>query len=249
MGESSKISFGSSDVSLAELNGKEGESEDCFLVDENLKFFALFDGLDREKGAHQAAVHALEETKKILEQYEVPTTSSNLAWMMEKIDGALKNKEDAGGTSCILARVVDGGNDTKLIFAAMGDSRIYMRKNGQAFQVTFDDDLRQKDLDAMKITDPKEREKLLQTKVRKYLNSGGKFEISYNNSGEINLTKGDRVLICSDGVTGETDDDKLTDENILAVFNREFDDETTAKVFVRVARKMDDRTAIVISVS
>lgn len=240
-----KIGIGFSDVSLAELRGKDGESEDCFLVDEGLRFFALFDGLDREKGAHEAAKYALKTTEKFLEQYEPPTTSSNLGWMMGKIDEALKGKEGAGGTSCILARVVD---DKKLIFAAMGDSRIYMRKNGQVFQVTFDDALRQKDLDAMRITDLEERKKLLETKVRKYLNSGERFEISYNNSGEIILNKGDRVLICSDGVTGETDGDKLSNENILAVFDREFDDETTAKVFVKIARKMDDRTAIVISV-
>lgn len=244
-----KISFGFSDVSLAELNGKDGGSEDCFLVDENLKFFALFDGLDQEKGANQAAKFALETTRNILEQYEVPTTSSNLAWLMGKLDDVLKNKGDVGGTSCILARIVEEADEIKLIFAAMGDSRIYMRKNGKVFQVTFDDVLRQKDLDAMKITDPVERKKLLQTKLKKYLNSSEKFEISYNNSGEIKLAKGDRVLICSDGVTGETDADRLTEENILAVFNREFDAETTAKIFVKVARKMDDRTAIVISVS
>ncbi|MBR3368884.1 protein phosphatase 2C domain-containing protein [Candidatus Saccharibacteria bacterium] len=243
-----EIDFGVSEISLAELKGKDGESEDCYLADRDLKFFALFDGLDGEKGSHAVAELALKTTKNILAQYEVPTTSSNLAWMMERINDILRESGEVGGTSCILARVVEGVDAPKLIFAAMGDSRIYLRKNGQAFQVTFDDDLRQKDLDAMKIFDPEKRKELMETKVRKYLNSGDKFEISYNNSGEVALNKGDRILICSDGVTGETDGEKLSTENITAIFGREFDDETTARVFVRVARKMDDRTAIVISV-
>jgi len=245
--EKAEVRFAVAKISKASLNGKSEEFEDVYFVDEATKFFAIFDGLDGEKGSEYATRMATEVTKKIIDSYEPPKTASHLCWMLEQIDAKLRDDLYAGGTSAALVRIVETKEGLKLIFAAVGDSRIYMRRKGEAFQMTIDDAMRAKDVEAMKELDEKERAEILESKVKKYLNSKKKFEVSYNNSGEIEFEKGDRVLICTDGVSGERPEERLGIKDIEAVFARELDDRTTAEVFVKVARKIDDRIAIVVS--
>ena len=245
--ERAEVQFAVAKISKANLNGQKEEFEDGYVLDERIKFFAIFDGLDGEKGSEYAVKMATEVAKNIIDSFEPPKIASHLCWMLEQIDAKLRNDPRAGGASAVLARVVETGEGLKLIFAAVGDSRLYMRRKGQVFQVTIDDGMRAKDIEVMKDVNEEERMRILELKVKKYLNSKEKFEVSYNNSGEIEFEKGDRILICTDGVSGKKSEERLEIEDIEKVFARELDDKTTAEVFVRVAKKNDDRIAIVVS--
>ncbi len=240
------VSYGVAKVSEASLGGKSDEFKDGYYVDEKLLFFAIFDGIDADKGSEYATKVAVDATEKILASYEPPRTANHLCWMLEKIDKKIREDKYAGGTSATLMRVIEDVDGLRLIFASIGDSRIYMRRGGEVFQMTIDDSLKSKDLDAMKITDPEKRMEALETRVKRYLNSPNGFEVSYNNSGEIAFEKGDRVLMCTDSISGRKKEERLGIEDIAMVFSKELEDRLTAEVFVKVARKIDDRIAIVI---
>ena len=64
--------------------------------------------------------------------------------------------------------------------------------------------------------------------------------------GEIPLQKGDRIMLCTDGITGDYGDDLVSEDEIGRVVGGASDALTAAKRIMTLARKRDDRTVIVI---
>ena len=63
--------------------------------------------------------------------------------------------------------------------------------------------------------------------------------------GEVELHQGDRVVLCSDGITGDYGSDLMSDRELGFIMSRSTDALEASKNLIASARKNDDRTAIV----
>jgi serine/threonine protein phosphatase PrpC len=79
-------------------------------------------------------------------------------------------------------------------------------------------------------------------------NSLGSDHLTINQGGQENLKSGDRIVFCTDGVTGDNPDEEMSSEEIARLVTEASGPEEAAQRLVRDARKIDDRTAIVVSV-
>lgn len=149
-------------------------------------------------------------------------------------------KAGAGTTlSGVIATEVDGAG--YWLALNVGDSRTYRLQDGILTQLTVDHSLVQELIDAGALTEEAARGDHRRNVVTRALGAGA--------SGETDVwmlpaERGDRILVCTDGLTEE-----LTAERIAALLNAETDPRTAAAQLVREAVQQggrDNITAIVV---
>ena len=110
-----------------------------------------------------------------------------------------------------------------VIWANAGDSRLYLIRAGQLTQISKDEG----------------RGNILANK----LGRSGVVE----QAGHFAVYPGDRLLFVTDGVTGDSPDEVLSDDEILAAGGSGTPEEAS-HALVDVARKLDDRTAVTVDI-
>ncbi len=63
--------------------------------------------------------------------------------------------------------------------------------------------------------------------------------------GEVHLQPGDKIVLCSDGITGDYGDDLMSDAELAYLVNSSRTAVEASRKLVSQARKKDDRTAVV----
>lgn len=112
------------------------------------------------------------------------------------------------GTTIIAAALLPG----RLMLAHLGDSRAYGWRDGRLLRLTRDHTWLQEEIDAGRIQDHEARQSGLGHLLTHALGVTPQIEPDFN---EWPLQAGDRVLLCSDGLT-----DMLDDEAIARLFSR-----------------------------
>ena len=108
------------------------------------------------------------------------------------------------GTTCTAAMVE--GN--KLVIAQVGDSRAYLMHKGSLSQLTRDHSYMAELIDKGEITPQEARSHPKRSKITRVLGYDvGMVPDLY----EINVEAGDRLLLCSDGLTSMIEDDEIAD--------------------------------------
>lgn len=162
------------------------------------------DGQDPVKTLQQALIHA-----------------SQMIYQKAEADPGLKGM----GTTCACAWVIGD----RLYLAFVGDSRVYLVRDGVIHQLTIDHTWIQEALDAGALTQDEAQGHPNAHVIRRYLGSknevvpdmrirlrpGQTDAIAEANQG-LRLKAGDQVLLCSDGLT-----DLVSDQEILAVFQQD----------------------------
>ena len=64
--------------------------------------------------------------------------------------------------------------------------------------------------------------------------------------GEVKLKRGDKIVLCSDGITGDKGSDLMSNDEVASIVSRSANSEDASRNLVAGARKVDDRTALVI---
>ena len=240
-------SVGVCELSKAEVRGKAGESEDACFVDEEKQIFAVFDGAGGEEGARLASQTAARTLAEITRDESVEIQNfTDLTWALNRINRAVINEPDAGYSTGVIAKISEGEEGKELHFVSVGDSRLYLVHGDKIEQITTDDSVTETDLDRAGISDPVRRRAFLDHGIKRSL--GPNFSVAYRNCGKRKVEGGDRLVLCSDGVTGDVEEDRMSEEEILGFLRENRDDEDAARELVRGARKVDDRTAIVVTV-
>ena len=152
---------------------------------------------------------------------------SAYASAMEEAHKRVIAEPKAGMTTAAIAGVVNRNGRIMLAYASIGDSRIYIvDKAGKTRLITKDEGLG----------------KFVENVVGQVRPDGGPITQQF---GEIDIHPGDRVVICSDGITGDYGLELMSEKELGGIVRNSHGPVDAAKNLLTAARKKDDRTAVV----
>ena len=186
-------------------------NQDNYFVDDELgRFFIVADGMGGHAGGQEASKIATEEIHAYLRQHwDSPITSEVLLTQaVEKANlGILEDqrihpeRRDMGTTIVVLIF-----RDEQPLCAHVGDSRLYRLRGSRLEQIT--DDHTWVGM-ALKKGEINEEQAKLHPWRHVLSQCLGREDIRLIEVQKIEVTKGDRLLICSDGLTEEVTDEQI----------------------------------------
>ena len=206
----------------------DGTSEDTLLVKSGQKLYGVFDGAGGEGDGRNASLTAANTVDALASQGHPLGSATNLARLLNAADATVGHNTK-GYSTATLAEVIDREDGRYLAYAQVGDSRLYLvGRDGTVRQVTRDEGEGNQITNALGMS----------------RNYGG------NNNrvaqyGEIRVNDGDRMVICSDGITGDFGSDLMSDRELGSVVQRAGSPTLAANALAMRARKTDDRTVFV----
>lgn len=198
---------------ITDVGVKRTNNEDNYLINEELNLFVVCDGMGGHAGGEFAsaiAVNTVEEVLSNLEttpEIEAAREEGTLEVLRERLRYAIRlagkrifekaraEPEYHGmGTTCLVL-LVDGAN---AFMAHVGDSRGYIVREGRIEQLTEDHSLVNEKIRAGLLTPDQARHHKLKNIITRSL--------GYNEDVEIDIQvkavrRGDRFLLCSDGLS------------------------------------------------
>ncbi|HWC11628.1 MAG TPA: Stp1/IreP family PP2C-type Ser/Thr phosphatase [Acidimicrobiales bacterium] len=220
-------------------------NEDRFLARDDLGLYAVADGV----GGHQAGEVASQMSVETLEQAFLDPTTDGLVKAIQAANEAVwhlaqsaAEKRGMGTTLTAVALVQEDGED-HLAVANVGDSRVYLFQRGDLVQVSEDHSL----VGELEREGQLTREEALvhpqRSIITRALGMDPEVEVD---TWQLLPYAGDRLLLCSDGLTNE-----VPDERIASTLRRIGDPQEAAGDLVRQARAHggnDNITVVVIDV-
>ena len=215
-------------------------NEDSLVVAPPL--FAVCDGM----GGHAAGEVASEiATQVIADRAPSHADATGLARAVEAANAEIIAAAQDGrgregmGTTCTAA-MIEG---ERLVIAQVGDSRAYLLHAGKLQQITRDHSLVADMVEAGQITADEARIHPSRSIITRAL---GTSQSTHPDLYEINVAAGDRLMLCSDGLSG-----MIEDSDIEEVMTRITDPQRCASVLVNEAIEaggLDNVTVIVVNI-
>lgn len=172
--------------------------------------FAVADGMGGHAGGEVASKMAMEALQAAFAGHRTPSglreavNAANAAvWRRAYVRAELRGM----GTTLTAAALVTGedGRDV-MVLANVGDSRAYVYSDHQMAQVTADHSLAEEKVRQGELTEAEAAVHPYRHILTRALGVGPEVEIDL---WELQVHAGDRVLLCSDGLTNELDDDEI----------------------------------------
>ncbi|MBQ9058916.1 MAG: Stp1/IreP family PP2C-type Ser/Thr phosphatase [Atopobiaceae bacterium] len=181
-------------------------NEDAFLV--RAPLFAVCDGMGGHAAGEVAssiAVHTIAEQTPIS-----GVTDTDLGAAIESANAAIIEGADAGvgkpGMGCTASAVMIDKNH--IIIGHVGDSRVYLLNQGKLVRITHDHSFVEELVDAGEITADEARVHPSRSIITRAL---GNDPDMYADHFTLEITKGDRIIICSDGLSSMITDSHIED--------------------------------------
>jgi protein phosphatase len=208
-------SCGMTDVGL-----KRGHNEDNFLINEELNLYVVADGMGGHAGGEYASaicVNTIEEIVTAIEVTGLAETDDNdpVETARERLRYALRlagrrifekaaiEEEYHGMGTTAVALLVDGQN---AVIAHVGDSRLYLMREGKIQQITEDHSFVARQVKAGVMTEEDAKTHRMRNVIYRSLGYQEDVEVDV----QVHAVRaGDRFLLCSDGLTGHVDGDEL----------------------------------------
>jgi serine/threonine protein phosphatase PrpC/CRP-like cAMP-binding protein len=233
-------------------------NEDSFLVDEALGLFIVADGMGGHAAGEVAsniAVHTCRETvsreRELIGKFERGTDNTSRKDVLRLMELAVQNActsvyaeaqkdpSKRGMGTTLVALLIIGARG---FIAHVGDSRIYLTRNGSVHQLTEDHSLINELLKRGRLT-PEQIAKLnMKNAVTRAV---GVYESVEVDTLDFDVLAGDTFLLCSDGLS-----EYAQQNDILRVF-REVPESAAAQAFIDLANQgggKDNITAVVVKV-
>ena len=196
------------------ITGHRDNNEDRCLADSSGRFFLVADGMGGQCAGEKASAMAVELISRKLVQL-VDFTKDDSQKVSAAIDQAVSHANgeimalseldaDYHNMGTTIAMIVRAGD--RFYVAGIGDSRVYLLRNGKIQQLTKDHSLTDALLDAGTITKEEAARHRYRNVLYRYLGTreGG----TGAKAQPVDVQAQDRYLLCSDGATdGLTDDD------------------------------------------
>jgi serine/threonine protein phosphatase PrpC len=207
---------------LSDVGRRRQVNEDSYLIDESSGLFVLADGMGGHAAGEVASSLAVSTVNEFvtlaLEPHEmtwpfgfnvqIPYEDNTLrtATLLANLrisQSARQKSQHAGMGSTVL---VVWARSENVSYTHVGDSRLYLARNGEFTQLTEDHTLVQEQIKQGLITPEEARVHRFRHVVTKALGSRGRLEVEVN---QLLAVPGDTLLMCSDGVTDKVSDTDL----------------------------------------
>jgi serine/threonine protein phosphatase PrpC len=186
-----------------------GQSDAPHLWPQCGRLFAVADGM----GGHAAGEVASQLALKVLfssyyDQELVLPSVMRLEYAIKIANRAIyeqsvANQSQAGMGTTVVAAVV---HDDWLTIASVGDSRAYLIRDGEARQITHDHSWVAEQIEAGVLTQEEARVHMYRSVVTRCVGHQNDIQVD---TFELLLDPGDTVLLCSDGLSGQVDDEEI----------------------------------------
>lgn len=215
------LSAGKTDKGILRQN-----NEDSFCVDEDLRFFIVADGMGGAAAGEVASrmaveiighhiKHSSDDKEHFTGDYDKKFSglSNRLASGIRLANQAIysasqDNRKWFGmGTTVTAASI----SDNRMSIAHVGDSRIYLIRAGSMAQLTEDHSVVSEQVKKGLLTIEEAKVSVLKNIITRALGSAPYVDVDLD---EIGLKAGDRILLCTDGLTN-----MVTDKLILSTVN------------------------------
>jgi len=215
-------------------------NEDARLIIPRMELYAVADGMGGHQAgevASQTAIEALRAAVDSGTSIRDAITQANEA-VLER--SAADERLRGMGTTMTAATLAAGGT---LLIGHVGDSRAYLMREGELRQVTEDHSLVEEMVRGGELTPEQAEVHPQRSVITRALGIEPGVEVDMY---PIELEEGDRVLLCSDGLTG-----MVRTEEIAAILQREPDPQRAANTLVDAANKAggeDNITVVILDV-
>jgi len=222
-------------------------NEDCRMICPDLGLFAVADGMGGHQAGETASNLALRELERFLRSClnHYPDAGILLAQGVQEANRLVHrmslnypNFKGMGTTlSCVLIR------GKILHLAHVGDSRIYLFRQGGVAQLTEDHSLVQQLLKNGGINGEEARHHPYRHILTRALGVGAAVEVD---TARLLLQPQDRLLLCTDGLSG-----LLTDQDLIGIIYRNAELEQSTRLLVELALERgghDNITVILVAV-
>ncbi len=229
--------------------GKRDNNEDACYVDPQKRFFLVADGMGGQSAGERASSLAMEIVPQKLQLMDFNRATADQAikaiddsvnqanyeiMALGELDAKLKNM----GTTIVFLIQVAG----TMYAGGVGDSRVYLLRDGKLEQLTTDHSLTQALLDAGTLTPEEAANHRFKNVLYRFL--GCKEGGQGTTPTQVQPRVGDKFLLCSDGVTGGADDEVLA-----RIMSEGTDPQKTAEAIVQAATdggSKDNITGVVV---
>lgn len=217
---------------------KRPKGEDRHIVLPNRGVFGVFDGVGGHGGGDKAAEIAALAFKAAAhiaanaDSFISTAYGQAQQWLRSQCECAsrdiLRKCGDGPATTATVARIVENGDRKHLAWVSIGDSRLYMVRDGRIRQLTQDEGYGNVIENAL---------------------GGLDGLLRIEQVGHEQLYAGDRLLLVTDGITGDYGPDIMLPDKLLEYANRHpHDPKAAAELLVNKSLKKDDGTAVVVDV-
>jgi serine/threonine protein phosphatase PrpC len=225
-------------------------NEDSYLVAPPV--FVVADGMGGHSGGDVASRMVVEEFQRMAEAYDPRRGAALVSDALARAQARILDYGEAhralqpgwhAGTTAVAAVLVDDDGVTKWLLVNLGDSRIYRLVDGRLEQVSVDHSVVQELVDAGQITPEEASVHPERHVITRALGSPGGIQPDFF---LLPLGSVERLLLCSDGVTG-----MIEDKEIEEILESVADPRDAADQLVRAAVAAggrDNATAIVVDV-
>lgn len=185
-------------------------NEDDYCVNEEYRLFAVADGMGGHKAgevASRMALRALEaEYIRLVDEGTAPSEAlpEAVIWANNQVFAEARRNElyEGMGTTLTACVFLDGG----LVVAHVGDSRVYLIRDDGAQRLTEDHSMVQELINQGKLSDEEAGVHPYRNVLIRALGTESGVDVDVR---RYSLAGGDRVLLCTDGLTGLVHDDEI----------------------------------------
>jgi protein phosphatase len=220
-------------------------NEDRCLADSAGRFFLVADGMGGQCAGEKASEMAIELISKRLGQL-VDFDRDDNQQVVAAVDEAVSHANgeimalseldpEYHNMGTTIAMLVKAGE--RFFAAGIGDSRVYLLRDGRIQKLTKDHSLTDALLEAGTITEEEAERHRYRNVLYRYL--GTKEGGAGAKAQPVDVQKGDRFLLCSDGAT-----DGVKDPELASILGSHSDPQHAAQAIVAAAQKAGSRDNI-----
>ena len=217
---------------------REGNEDSYLLLD---PLYAVADGMGGHRGGEVASSLALQTVQELFERREGSLTEQVQEANHAVFERSQADREVAGMGTTLTAALVQGG---RAWLAHVGDSRAYLFRGGELHLLTEDHTLVHRMVQEGEIT-PAEAETHPHRSI--LTRALGVDDVLQVDEGVVELRPGDRLLLCTDGLTA-----MVSDGEIRTVLEESRDPNAAVERLVRAANRaggIDNITAVILDVA
>jgi len=212
------------------------ENEDAYFIESEIGLFLVSDGMGGHRGGELASKIIVEDLPPMIEngldKLRSPSPRAIRSLLRRtvaeqskqlRMEGGSENGYKDMGATVAMALLVNG----RAYIANIGDSRVYRFRKGRLVQLTKDHSVVSELLERGKIEPEEVENHVAQGQITRYV---GMDRIARAYVRSFALRRGDRLLLCTDGLT-----DIVDDKGIAAILSKELDSQGFCDTLVKTA--------------